>query len=814
MAIELEQNEFKISQSITYPSHLDSFEKKSSKPFGKAVGDVIYSEWFHQGTGKSRFYTNNAVYQERRIYANGLVNMEKYYSKLGTNGDTSLLNLSKRPLSRMPKIVDLVVNGMANRSYSIVAKAIDPISQDNKQAYRKRIEADQNTLPIIQKAKEASGIDIASMPIDELPLNKEELDIHMQMEWKPSNCLSNELAIATVMAENEYDLTIKKQIIRDLVVDGIGCNYTRLNPSKGIIQKRIDVANLVYSNTKDPFFKDCFYKGHVEQVLVSDIFIEFPQLLSTENEEVRKEIEISGSRWASMYNLSNTDGLKGTTNILYFTYKTHRERASKIKKKANGEVIISSANEFFDDTKESNKKDKYTRASEVEEVLFEGMMVLGTNILLKWELSKSMSRPKSNKKKVCEQYNIVAPNFQDGIVSSLVSRMMPVEDKINITELKAEQIIQGITPDGIAIDIDALAEVDLGDGKMQTVQETLNMYLQKGSYLYRSSTLGGEYNQGQKPFQEIQTGDSINKLTALRNENNGYIQELTDLVGLNKASDASTPDKNSLVGIQKIAAYNSNLSTRHILDSSGYLTLKSAETISYAISDILKYYPSLRDDLIMKIGATAVEDLDYVKDLHLSDFAIFFQLEMDDEERAILDADLSVAVEKGYIGLDDKYKVRNIKILNLAIQYLSILIKKRAKITQEQEAQKFKMQADENIRASQQAEQFKQQTAQMEGQIKRQVQQVISQGELEKEKLRGEQDRLTLADKAQYDQQLQVMINSGATQKLEKLQSDKEKNLAIQATHTSEIADQKAKDKDPIDFEARKADTDMFNLNQ
>ena len=123
------------------------------------------------------------------------------------------------------------------------------------------------------------------------------------------------------------------------------------------------------------------------------------------------------------------------------------------------------------------------------------------------------------------------------------------------------------------------------------------------------------------------------------------------------------------------------------------------------------------------------------------------------------------------------------------------------------------MQADENIRASQQAEQFKQQTDQMKGQIKGQVQQVISQGELEKEKLRGEQDRLTLADKAQYDQQLQLLVNSGATEKLQKLQSDKEKNLATQATQTSRIADQKAKDKDPIDFASEKADMDTFTVN-
>lgn len=804
---------FRISQTISPPSQMDSFTTKQSRAYGKAVGDMIYSEWFYKGdVGACRFYTSRAEFLERRIYANGKVDMTKYYPKLGTNGDVSLLNLSKKSLSRMPKIVDLVVNGMVNRPYSIKAKAIDPGSDEEKRTYRKRIEDERNAIPYNQKALAETGIDLSTMPVDEIPQTKEEMDIHMQMEWKPSNCLSNQVAIATVMNENEYNLVVDRKVKRSLVVDGAAATRTRLNPAKGIVTEWIDFADMVYSPTKDPYFNDCFYKGHVAQVLLSDIFVEYPELLNTDKAEVKKAIETSANNWSKLHGLDSSSTLKGTTNLLYFTYKTFRERAKKVKKMTNGETVIEDAKEFFDASKPIDKKDRYVRNSVVEEVLFEGVMVLGTNILLKWELAKSMTRPKSNNKKVCEQYRMVAPNMHDGQILSLVSRMMATEDDLNVLDLKAQQIVQGITPDGIAIDIDALAEIELGEGKTQTVQQSLNMYLMKGSYLYRSSQLGGEYNNAQKPFQEIQTGDSINKLTALRNESNVKLTELTDIVGLNKATDASTPDRDSLVGIQKMAAYNSNLATRHILDAAGYLVLKTAETISYAISDVLKYYPSLREDLIQKIGASAVADLDIVRDLHLSDFAIFFELEMDDEERAELNQDLSTAVEKGYIGLEDKYKIRNIKVLDLAIQYLTVLVKKRAKVIQEQENQKFKAQADENIRAAQEAEKAKQETAQLEGQIKMQVQEFVSKGELAKEKERGEQDRLTLADKIVGDKELQMLINSGAHEKLEKIKQDKSAAQAEAATHTSRIADQKAKGKDPIDFESEKIDNDVFEL--
>lgn len=809
----MENSKFKISANISYPSQLDSFEKKSSPETGKAIGDIIYSEWFYRSGngGRCRFYNNRYEFQQRSLYANGMVDMRKYYDKLGTNGDVSLLNLSTKPLSTVPKIVDIVVNGMCNRTSSIKARATDPVSQESKLKYRQRIEEDQNALPIIQKAKEDFGFNVANVPMDQIPETKEELDIHLQMEWKPSNCLSNELAIYTVMRENEYEEVIKEQVVRDLVVYGMGATRTRLNPAKGIVEKRIDAIDTVYSQTKDPYFKDCFYKGHIEQVLLSDIFSEYPDLLLPENKEVAEEIKNSSNYWCAYQDLSRDYNLRGTAYVLYYTYKTFRERASKIKKKSNGEIIISDAKEFFDNSREQNEKDKYTRSSFVEEVLFEGAMILGTNILLKWELAKSMSRPQSNNQKVCDQYNFVAPNFRDGYISSLVARMMPIEDNRNVTELKAEQIIQGITPDGIAIDLDAMAEVEIADGKSQTAQDALNMYLQKGSYLYRSSTINGEYNNGNKPFQEIRTGDSINKLSALRNENAIYLEQLLDVVGLNKASDASNPDKDSLVGVYKMAAYNSNLATRHILKAANYLKLKDAETISYAISDILKYYPSLKEDLIRQIGTTAVEDLDYVKNLHLSDFAIYLEVEMDDEERAELNNDLSVAVEKGYIGLDDKYKIRNIKVLDLAIQYLSILIKKRKKIIQQEEAEKFRVQADENIRASQESEKAKQETLYIGAELDAKKQEAVTAGEIDKEKERGNQDRKTEEVKGKNKMEWQGLVNDGMIAKNNMIESEKKDRLAEQATQTSQIANQKANNKEPIDFVAKRQETEIFD---
>lgn len=807
-----ETNQYEVKTSASFPSQLDPFEKKVTKEFGMALGRAISAEWFSTGGGgKCRFYTSQSNFYERRNYASGLIDMSKYHPKLGTNGDVSLLNLSKRPLTDMPKFVNLIVNGMCDRRNTIEASAIDPISQSDKQKYRQKIKDDMNSKDIIDLAKQKFGVDIGSMPTDKLPETDDELNLHIQMEWKPSCELSAQIGIKAVMMENNRELTIERQGYRDLAVDGAFCEMNRFSISKGIELKRIDFSDMIYSQTNDPFFRDCFYKGHYAKVLTSDILIEYPELNNIENSHIKEQLKNQGSWWDKQYGLQNK--IKGHTYLLYFTYKTSKEEYNKIKEKSNGEKIYSKAKSVFDENLETSKKDKYKRVSKVEEVLFEGCMVLGTNILLKWEVAKSMARPNSNKQKVCEQYNMIAPNFENGIITSPVSLAMPVVDLLNIIQLKTEQLIQLIKADGVAINLDAIAGIDLGDGKAYGAQGAFNMWVQTGSYFYRGDTLNGEYNNNQKPFQEITTGANVEKLRALSEKNREYLTQLTNIIGLNQYSDASNPDKDSLVGIGKLASLNSNLATRHILEAMKYVSLKTGEAVIYRIQDIIRYYPSLKDDLIRKIGATAVEDLDSIADLHLSDFALNLYFEQDDEEKAMLDADLTLGIQQGLITIADKYKVKNIKIYKQAVAYLALVIEKASKKQQEQKAQEAQQKSDMDIRTSEQSNQFAQQTIQLQMQADDVKQKAIGAWEIEKEKIRI--SGLLEIEKLKGEQaiQLQLLVNSGKVEMTEKLESAKKDNILEQGNIHSEITNQRAKDLDPIDFKQKNAENAMFELD-
>jgi len=808
------KNEFvSPSAHVSFPSQLDPFEAKIKKDWGLKLAQSIQSEWFYGfnvtgGVLNSKFNTMRIDFTQRRMYAKGLQSMDKYKEQFKADGDKSFLNLSAKPISIIPKNIDIVVNGMADRGYSVKATSIDPIGYSERISYRERIENDMNAKDIILKAKESLGVDVGSMPIDQLPETEDELNLHMQLEYKQDIELSEELAIESVFNENLFNETTDRMIKRDLAVCGLAWAKHKFVPDKGIVVEYVNCENKIQSYSEDPYFRDCFYHGEFKIVPISEVLIEFQWLNEPGNEAIRERIASSSVAWWDYNLIAQNQRIKGTTNLLYFTYKTTRKRAQKIKEKATGEKIVSKADETFV-LKEGQKED-YKRVSIEEEILMEGVYVLGTDILLKWEVAENMSRPKSNRQKVIDQYIGCAPSRERGYIDSLVARMIPVEDKLNVIELKAEQIIQKMQPDGYIIDPMALAEVDLGGGNVLSVQNVWDMFTQTGSIIASSYGSSGDPMYS-KPITELKMGGSLDKLNALAQERMIYLDQLRDVIGLNKASDASTPDKESLVGVQKLASLNSNIATKHILKGASYITLRLAEAVCYRVADLIKY-SDLRDDFARKIGVTSVKTLESVKNLHLYDFGIKLELELDEEERAKLENDISLEIQKGTMVFEDKYKILNIKNFKLAIQYASILRTKREKKLQEQKMADIQANAQSQMQSAQQAEQFRQQTIQMEAQAKGQLQQMINEGEMQKEQLRGEQDRETLKMKIQGDIAVAQTVNGAKMQKLDFLENKKDERLTKQASLNSEMIQQRHEKGESIDFEAKEAGDGMFEL--
>jgi len=779
-----------------FPSQVVSDAEKLSYDYGLKIGKAIESEWFHKDRGSNRYSTNQNNFHNLRLYARGEQSIQKYKDELSINGDLSYLNLDWTPVPIISKFVDIVANGIAERMYDIKAYSQDPYGVRKRTEYMESVLRDMKMKSIDQYVKENFNLDLSENNPETLPENEEELGLYMQLSYKQSVELAEEQALKVLMEGNNYEL-IKKRFYYDLTVLGIGAVKTGFNTSQGVTIDYVDPADLVYSYTESPYFDDIYYVGEVKTIPVNELAKQFPHLTHEDLEEiVKNKSPYKGNSYSSN---TSRELDNNSVQVLYFNFKSYMNEVYKMKETGSGADKAIEKDDAFNPPEE--KEGGYGRLQRSIECLYEGAMVLGTEKLLKWEMAKNMMRPKSDFTKVKMNYSIVAPRMYKGRIDSLVKRITGFADMIQLTHLKLQQIMARMVPDGVYLDADGLAEVDLGNGTNYSPQEALNMFFQTGSVIGRSFTSEGDMNPGKVPIQEIQSGSGGNKMQALIGNYNYYLQMIRDVTGLNEARDGSTPDKNALVGIQKMAAANSNTATRHILQSGLFLTSQTAECLSLRISDIIEYSPT-KDAFVQAIGAHNVSTLEEMSNLHLYDFGIFIELAPDEEEKALLENNIQVALSQQSIELEDAIDVREIKNLKMANSLLKIRRKKKIDRDQKIQQQNIQAQSQANIQAQQAAAQMEIQKNQAITQSKSELAQMEMQLNLQKMQAEGELKKMLMEQEFQYNMQLRQAEVDGAKGKEKEKEDRKDKRTKIQATQQSEMIDQRKNEKPPKNFES------------
>ena len=780
-----------------FPSQVASDQEKMSPAYGLQVGRAIQNEWFDGNQGSVRFRSNQDSFHSLRLYARGEQPIQKYKDELSINGDLSYLNLDWKPVPILSKFVDIVVNGIADRSFDIKAYSQDPYGVEKRTKYMDSIIRDMQTKELNDYAAEAFGINLYENDPAALPESKEELELHMQLSYKQGIEIAEEVAINTLLEGNKYDL-IKRRVYHDLTTIGIGAVKNTFSESEGVLVDYVDPANLVYSYTESPYFEDIYYVGEVKTIPISELKKQYPSLTQEDLDKIKGSgsQNLTGSWNRSEINDNYYDS--NTVQILYFNYKTYMNEVYKIKETATGAEKVILRDDQFNPPADA---EGFAKASRSLEVLYEGAIVLGTSILLEWGIAENMMRPKSDYNKVKMNYSIVAPRMYKGRIESIVSRCTGFADMVQLTHLKMQQVLSKMMPDGVYMDADGLAEIDLGNGTNYNPQEALNMFFQTGSVIGRSFTQEGDMNPGKVPIQPLQTGAGGQKLQTLIQTYNYYLQMIRDVTGLNEARDGSSPDARALVGVQKLAAANSNTATRHILDAGLFLTADVAEGLSLRISDILEYSPS-RDAFIQKIGGFNVATLDELTELHLYDFGIMLELSPDDEEKGMLENNIQTALSAGLIDLEDAIDIREVKNLKLANQLLKLRRKKKLERDQMMQQQNIQAQAQANAQAQQVAAQAEVQKDQALFQTKAQLEQMKAQLEQQKMQSEVEAKKELMALEFQYNMQLKGIEVEGQKSKEQQKEDRKDERTKLQATQQSELIDQRKNDSPPKNFES------------
>ncbi len=791
----------------SFPDQVVPDAEKATLEYGLQVGRAIEGEWFRNDRGAyDRFNTNYNNFHRLRLYARGEQSVQKYKDELSINGDLSYLNLDWKPVPVIPKFVDIVVNGMSQRNYEIKAFAQDPESIMKRTKYAEAIQRDMMQKQLIQQIQQVTGLDVSKSQGVGLEMESEEdLQLHMQMDYKESIEVAEEEVINNVLASNKYDLT-RRRLNQDLTILGIAATKTSFNRSEGVTVDYVDPASLVYSYTEDPNFEDIYYVGEVKPISLPELKKQFPNLTPSELEEIQK---YPGNQnytrnWSGRYD-------DDTVQVLYFEYKTYTNQVFKIKQTASGlEKALEKQDTFID----APEGDNFKKAFRSIEVLYSGAKILGHEKMLEWKMAENMTRPNADTVKVNMNYNIVAPRMYKGRIESIVSRITGFADMIQLTHLKLQQVMSRIVPDGVYMDIDGLAEVDLGNGTNYNPAEALNMYFQTGSIVGRSMTQDGDLNRGKVPIQELSTSNGMGKIQGLIQTYEYYLKMIRDVTGLNEARDGTLPDKQSLVGLQKLAAASSNVATRHILQASLYLTLRSCENISLRVADALEF-PLTRQALASSISRYNVGTLDELSKLNMHDFGVFLELEPDEEEKQILEQNIQIALQGGQIDLEDAIDIREVKNLKLANQMLKKRRKDKAARDQQAQQANIQAQAQANAQLAEQTAMAEAQKQQILTEQKLQIEKAKSDFEVQKMEREAQVKMQLMEQEFNYNMQL-AQAQGQAKEKAEEFKEDrKDERTKIQATQQSELIDQRKNDLLPKNFESAGNDTlGGFGLEQ
>jgi len=791
----------------SFPDQVVPDSVKNSYDYGIQVGRAIENEWFRQDIGGDRYLQNFQNYHKLRLYARGEQPVQKYKDELSINGDLSYLNLDWKIVPVIPKFVDILVNGMTDKGYEIKSFATDPFAVKERTDFAFNAIRDITNKEQIERLNELTGGNFyASADPASLPATEAELDLYLQLNYKQSIEIAEEEIIKNIFSYNKYP-EIQRRIAYDLAVLGIGISKTSFNLSEGITVDYVDPANVVYSYTEDPNFEDIYYVGEVKNLSLSEVKRLYPYLTDEDLEEIQKYRGPSNySNYTRNYKGRDDNNL---ISVLFFEYKTYTNQVFKLKNTDQGlEKILEK-----DDTFDPPENDNFSRVARSIEVLYTGAKVLGLNKLLDWRLAENMTRPSSDVTRVNMNYSLCAPRMYKGKVDSIVSRITGFADMIQLTHLKLQQVLARIVPDGVYLDMDGLAEVDLGNGTNYN-PEALNMYFQTGSIVGRSLTQDGDLNRGKVPIQELQSSSGISKVQSLIQTYQYYLQMIRDVTGLNEAVDGSMPDKNALVGLQKMAAANSNVATRHILKALMYITIKIAENVSLRANDALQF-PLTKDALLNSINTFNVNTLEEMEKVAMHDFGIFLELEPDEEEKAKLEQNIQVALQAGGIDLDDAIDIREVSNIKLANQLLKL--KKKERRQQEQAAQQanIQAQAQANAQASEAAAMAEVQKQQALAETKVQIEKAKSDFEIARMEQEALIKKQLMAEEFNYNMQLAEIQAAATTKKEQEIEDRKDKRVKIQGTQQSELIDQRKNDLLPKDFESAGNDNlSGFGLEQ
>ena len=715
-----------------FPDPLASPDAKAAKSYGLKYAKAIESQWGHTDDHGSIFRKRLDEFERYRDYANGTQDTKIYKQILNSldpnNGDGSLLNIDWSPVPIIPKFVKIVVNKILSKNPYPNVEAIDPLSITEKERKKAELKFNVNNRDMLQQAQQA-GLDIGA-DLEKIPDTPEEAEIFLESNIKTNAEIAAQIAANLTLEWNEYNHTVHRRCVNDLVQVGMGVTKNEYDPNYGLVTKYVDPAYFIHSYTEDPLMNDLTYAGHVKRITISELkrlagdeFTEeeYTQMArNVQNKYANDPNKLSHSYYDRNLQRTIFGYDEYIVEVMDFEFLSVDDIFYESKESRFGNVGFYYKGMVYQPSKASVFDRKPVRMSFV--TLYGGSYIVGTNKMYGYGMKNNQPRNIHDITRTRLSYSAVAVNMRRMIPKSMVSGIVGFADQLQITHLKIQQSIAKAKPDGLIIDIEGLENVQLGSGGELQPLEIQDIYEQTGIFYYRSKNPEGGFQN--PPIREI--GNAIRNIEAYVNTYNHYLRMIRDATGINEVVDASTPKGDALVGVRQQAIEASNNATYDITHASMMLYKKVVEYVVKCLqivppqSVIYRVYENA-------IGKANMDVLASFSNLPMYNFGVRVVPEMSDNDKAYLEANIQQSIAQGEIDLEDAMAIRRLKDVDQAEQLLIVRRKKRIKQKQEIAAQNSQMQAQVN-----------QQTAQASAQAEAQTEQVKSQLEMQKLQMEAE----------------------------------------------------------------------------
>jgi hypothetical protein len=711
--------------TMGYPSDFELSSNKQKKEwllqyFRAAFAD--YSSRNLNGDGfRDQVITN-------RKYAAGKQDKTQYTSRLTTDGTLSFSKLNLDVTSPLPKIVDTISRTITNQRLNPQALPVDSESIAEVDKHRRRLYANMVQAQTVDAQLSEMGELPVMDPKETVPQNEEEIRMEMEINYKSAKSIAMDYLIRNGFTKNDFD-QIERKIARDLVVTNRGITKTWVDNNNKIRISYVDPANFVSSYVKNDDFSDARHLGEVIEMSVNELKMLNDKLTPEEIMSIAKASAMRyGKRWdfgsKNYYDLSNEQRASiGRYKVMILHLEIYQ-----VDQVAYVEKVTKNGMRFFnkkspDYEPKYNTKNKTVYKGGIETV-YTGYWVVDTDYMFGYGLKENILRERKNgrfSKNVIMGYCAIAPNIYDMHNGSKVEQAIHYVDLIAITDLKIVQALAKAAPPGEAFDVDSAMNVinKLSLDKIKTPLDLRKLYQETGLLLFSSMREDGSVIQNSVPFQNLPSGIDQNLLVLFEIKAR-YIAEMKEDLGVNDAIDASQPDKDTLVGVQKMAAQAHRESISPLIDAHKYLVKETAKRVAYYYQMLINAgEKNVIAELKDAIGSGNVETIEMSK-LTKTDFSIDVEMLPTGAEEEAMRQKLIQYVSEGRLYPEAVDKI--MRVAKVSLRKAESLLAFESKKTREEEQaraeQKLKAQSEYQAKASIAVEKEKQQTAQAETQSK------------------------------------------------------------------------------------------------